>query len=188
MEYCEETLANRITETKQKNQKFPSAFLIEKIFTLISSYAAMESIGICHKDIKPQNILINSKNQLKIVDFNVSEIVKKGFSDSQNWTGTEGFMAPELKENKRIENFDFCPFKADVFSLGIIILQMVSLEDLFTLNLKENHLRLLGKVENVEFEWVKSLLFKMLDLNPNNRPPFAELLKYVPYNLYTVIN
>ncbi|RDY02031.1 putative receptor protein kinase ZmPK1, partial [Mucuna pruriens] len=79
---------------------------------------------ILHCDVKPQNILIDSDFQPKVADFGLSKLLNREELDSSNFfsriRGTRGYMAPEWVYNLRITS------KVDVYSYGIVVLEMVS--------------------------------------------------------------
>jgi len=80
---------------------------------LICGLEYLHSNGICHLDLKPDNLLIGSDLNLKIADFDTT--FRKG--DSVIWSqGTRNFRAPEIIA-KRCED----PEAADIFSAGIIL-------------------------------------------------------------------
>lgn len=190
MECCDMDLMYKITEMKAKNERFSIDQVSEIAFQLINSFAELVQLKIFHKDIKPHNILINEDLTVKITDFSVSEIKidSSGTRATNNYPiqGTIGYMAPELEEAiflkkqniSDVENYD--AEKADVFSLGLTILQMVIFEDLTTLNLKENHHKLMGLVDAVSPHWLVTLLSHMLMLKPQDRSTFNQLLRYFP--------
>jgi serine/threonine protein kinase len=75
-------------------------------------------MGICHRDLKLENILLNKGTDIKLIDFGFSDSILK---DLKSLKGTFGYMAPEVYYKK--------PFKGaptDIFSLGVILFQMVS--------------------------------------------------------------
>lgn len=99
------------------------------LYQVTKGLAYLHSKKIVHRDIKPTNILIlvpdhsgglNSKPQMKIGDFGLSEVLKSEQEDlsTQNKTnprGTRGWIAPELHERgRRYSN------KVDIFPLGCI--------------------------------------------------------------------
>ncbi|XVE70150.1 hypothetical protein DITRI_Ditri10aG0048700 [Diplodiscus trichospermus] len=78
---------------------------------------------VLHCDIKPQNILIDSKYQPKVSDFGLSWLLNRG--EVKNSTvsrirGTRGYMAPEWVSNVPITS------KVDVYSYGIVLLELVT--------------------------------------------------------------
>lgn len=76
--------------------------------------------NVIHFDIKPQNILLDEDFNVKISDFGLAKMVDR--DESQVMTvvkGTPGYMAPELINNSAIS------VKVDVYSLGVVILEIV---------------------------------------------------------------
>ncbi|XP_065880551.1 putative receptor protein kinase ZmPK1 [Euphorbia lathyris] len=79
---------------------------------------------ILHCDVKPQNILLDSKYQPKVSDFGLSKLLSR-YDLNNNSTfsrirGTRGYMAPEWVSNSPITS------KVDVYSYGIVVLEMVT--------------------------------------------------------------
>lgn len=73
--------------------------------------------GICHRDIKLDNIMFKDKDNLKLLDFSLAENFKKNRLHGP--CGTPGFMAPETFVQEVYDE------KVDVFSLGILLLAML---------------------------------------------------------------
>lgn len=193
MEYHSCNLMEAITHYRSTNTKIPEEALKFMIIKLLESFATMESKGIYHKDIKPHNILLTKNFDLKIIDFSVSDIKEITEStlvtDSGQIQGTKGYMAPELQSlidsGRSIGNYNIK--KADVFSLGITLLQIILMEDLATLNRAENNKLLMQKVDLISTFWIKNMLSKMLILDYNKRPSFKALLMEVPGDSTMVI-
>ncbi|XP_066382142.1 disease resistance protein RGA2-like [Miscanthus floridulus] len=77
---------------------------------------------IAHGDLKPQNILMEDTMMPKIADFDLSRLLsqeKSGIVTAKS-QGTPGYMAPECIEQGCIS------FKADIFSLGVIITEIIT--------------------------------------------------------------
>jgi serine/threonine protein kinase len=72
---------------------------------------------IIHRDIKPTNILINSKGQVKISDFGVSSIILDSLVGKNTLVGTYIYMSPERIEGKTYS------FDGDIWSFGLSILE-----------------------------------------------------------------
>jgi len=76
-------------------------------------------VGVCHRDIKPQNLLLDGRYQLKITDFGLSFMTKekKNLDDqliSSN-VGTRGYQAPELLKGEKYTK------ACDIFSCGVVL-------------------------------------------------------------------
>ncbi|KAH7287875.1 hypothetical protein KP509_31G001700 [Ceratopteris richardii] len=97
---------------------------------------------IVHCDIKPSNILFDSHMQPRISDFGLSRVLVDMVTSTQNLQGTLGYMAPECASSGRISP------KCDVYSFGIIVIEMVT-------GVGPHDREILG--ENVTLlEWVRS--------------------------------
>jgi len=72
---------------------------------------------IIHRDIKPQNLLINSKGKVKIADFGVSKQNQNTAQSAHTWVGTVKYMSPERFETEKYNE------KCDIWSLGMILLE-----------------------------------------------------------------
>ena len=86
-------------------------------------------------------------------------------------------MAPERVSNKTNIN----PAKADVFSLGMVFLHLLATFDITqNLNMQANNAKLLKIVKDeVKAVWAQDLLKAMFFVNPDDRPPFRDLLAYI---------
>ena len=96
-------------------------------------------------------------------------------------------MAPELQKhaigNDRTVKAKFKRNKADVFSLGITLMQMYTLEELHTLNYEENNPKLMTMVQKLPLPWLSTLLNKMLQLSYRERPSFKNCMKMIPVGI-----
>lgn len=81
--------------------------------------------GIIHRDIKPQNILINPNNEPKVLDFGIARRVNED-TKSQGISGSPKYMAPE-----QIQNTGADP-RTDVYAIGIIMFYMFTKVEPFT--------------------------------------------------------
>ena len=94
----------------------PEIQIFQIFYQLVQGIFFLHSNGICHRDIKLDNILFIDNTHLKLLDFSLAEkFNKKKLNGS---CGTPGFMAPEIFGKG---NYDE---KIDVFSLGVVFFAM----------------------------------------------------------------
>src|SRR5689334_17044648 len=89
--------------------------------------------GIVHRDLKPENLFITTDGRVKILDFGIAKLTRPegGAGDTDNATrsiqteagsvlGTMGYMSPEQVRGQTVDA------RADIFSLGAIVYEMLS--------------------------------------------------------------
>jgi TolB-like protein/Flp pilus assembly protein TadD/predicted Ser/Thr protein kinase len=77
--------------------------------------------GIVHRDVKSDNIMINSKNQVKIMDFGLAKL--KGslkLTKTSSTVGTLAYMSPEQIKGEEVDA------RSDIFSFGIVLFEMLT--------------------------------------------------------------
>jgi serine/threonine protein kinase len=131
LEYCGQgTLSSRL-----KKGPLPYDVVMKWTLQLLSSLSYLHSMGVIHRDIKPDNILITDNGDIKIADFGLSRLMEaispeqyESFSNPEpNFVddyaatvcGTKIYMAPEVFDKHYND-------KADVFSMGLVIYVMIT--------------------------------------------------------------
>jgi len=81
--------------------------------------AEAHSLGVVHRDLKPQNIIIDKGGNAKIMDFGIARSMReKGITGGGIIIGTPEYMSPEQTEAKDVDQ------RSDIYSLGIILYEM----------------------------------------------------------------
>jgi serine/threonine protein kinase/Tfp pilus assembly protein PilF len=77
--------------------------------------------GIVHRDIKADNVMVNSKNQIKVMDFGLAKL--KGslkLTRTSSTVGTLAYMAPEQIQGGEVDA------RSDIFSFGVLLFEMLT--------------------------------------------------------------
>ncbi|OQR82461.1 protein kinase [Achlya hypogyna] len=92
------------------------------LFKIVDAIRHLHAHGYCHRDLKPENILYAPESAgVKVVDFGLCTKVSRGSSKKLgDFCGSPGFFAPEILLHETYDGF-----KADVWSLGCILLELV---------------------------------------------------------------
>ena len=161
----------------RKYQKKLKVKLVKKwIKQLLTALDYLHSNNFIHHDIKSQNILVDRiPGNLKLGDLICAEkLGEQGYFTK--YIGTEEFMAPEVKEGKYT-------FKADIYSLGLTIIQFITMEKPYKEFNRKNNLYSAKKrgefplsfkeIKNEEIKNFVSLCLK----EEKDRPSCKELLE-----------
>jgi serine/threonine protein kinase/Tfp pilus assembly protein PilF len=83
--------------------------------------AEAHNLGVVHRDLKPQNIIIDKGGNAKIMDFGIARSIReKGITGAGMMIGTPEYMSPEQTEAKEVDQ------RSDIYSLGIILYEMAT--------------------------------------------------------------
>ncbi|CAD8142805.1 unnamed protein product [Paramecium octaurelia] len=179
MELCDFTLKDFIENVdRKKDQK-----LIKSIFKqIIEGVVYMHNQQFIHRDLKPQNIFINSKKEVKIgvlglcnnrINQGEGELFETNIEYINN-AGTSIYKAPEVKEGQYGS-------ASDIYALGIIFFEM-----LWKIQTNSEKLQLIQNLTQdyklppdliSDYTIDSELILRMVSLNPDSRPNALQIFE-----------
>lgn len=126
MEFVPETLNKLVSFYKKKGMAFPSALGRLYAYQLLRALAYLKGLNICHRDLKPQNVLVETEsNRVILIDFGSAKALKKG-ETSVAYICSRYYRAPELILGQTCYSFG-----VDTWALGCLLAEMFLAEPLF---------------------------------------------------------
>jgi tetratricopeptide (TPR) repeat protein len=117
MQYIEgQSLADRI-----RPHPLPPADVVDIGIQAAQALEAAHTAGVIHRDIKPQNMIVTPRGQLKVLDFGIATVSLADAETMQRLTmegtsiGSPGFMSPEQLSGRHVDG------RSDIFSLGVTL-------------------------------------------------------------------
>ena len=147
MDYFPTTLRALIKQYQTDNSLLPFQQLLEIFQDLMNGITFLQTLNISHRDLKPENLMLDDQNKVKIVDFGQATDISKLLDSEEEKqepnkplvevsqlmmtvVGTKPYMAPEilLGFSQKMEKNTRNSFKSDVFSFGLIMMELGNLE------------------------------------------------------------
>ena len=131
----ERTVSEQFDKTQQDKKDCPwplelpifqKCTTLRRFFVCLSeALSYLHKSDVRHKDIKPENILVDESGSVILTDFGISRRFAKGRSHvtSNEWKFTRKYASPEIMKGKRVPRDD----PSDGFSLGCVFLEMATL-------------------------------------------------------------
>ncbi len=86
---------------------------------ICAGLAAAHEVGVIHRDIKPQNIIIEATGGLKIMDFGIARLKEeRGMTAEGTVVGTPDYMSPEQARGVALD------FRSDIYSTGVVLYEV----------------------------------------------------------------
>jgi non-specific serine/threonine protein kinase len=113
---------------------FPLGDLLGRAIPLADAVSSAHQKGITHRDLKPDNVMVDGEGRLKVLDFGLAKLHDRSGSDDGlteaptatletgegKILGTVAYMSPEQAEGKVVDS------RSDIFSLGTILYEMAT--------------------------------------------------------------
>ena len=97
--------------------RLPQDKAIEVSRQLCAGLAAVHDRGVLHRDLKPQNVMLDERGEVRITDFGIAALAGE-VSGREAMSGTPAYMSPE-----QLEGHELTP-KTDIYSLGLILYEV----------------------------------------------------------------
>lgn len=182
-----------LTYRKNAYSESETLFIILK---LMKGLAVAQQRNISIQDIKPENILLiqheSGKFLYKFFDYGKSIVLENGANlcnpkDLQGYTYF--YAAPEIiaigkhldadLESNNIEKFTFDPFKADIFSLGIVILLLIGNTRNAIRRMRKKNFEDFSPYMQLDYPNLTPVIKLMLQTDPSKRSGFSEILEKI---------
>lgn len=104
-----------------QNRQLPTAAGLRIARQICSGLAAAHAAGVIHRDIKPQNVLIEPNGGVKIMDFGIARLSQdKGMTATGVVIGTPDYISPEQARGIALDQ------RTDIYSAGIVFYEIFS--------------------------------------------------------------
>jgi serine/threonine-protein kinase len=168
LEYIDGPDLRRWADTRHP---IPLSRALEIVAGVAAGLAAAHRLGIVHRDVKPENVLLDQEGRPRLVDFGIARQGDVHLTQEGLVMGSPAYMAPEQIRGRAADQ------RADLYALGIVAYYLIAGEEPFQSEnvadiLKrqvEEVPRTLAEVRPGVPEPVSKLIARVLDKDPNRR-------------------
>ncbi len=180
MEWVEGTRLREIIDTQGK---LPQEKALRITIRICEALDYIHKQGVVHRDLKPDNILIDANDDIKLLDFGIAGEVgsrRLTFGKLTKSMGTPDYVSPEQVKGKRGDP------RSDIYSLGVMLYEMICGEVPFRGSnpLVAMNQRLLNKaalpheIEPTIAPQLREVIYRALERDPQNRYATAQDLAW----------
>jgi beta-lactam-binding protein with PASTA domain/predicted Ser/Thr protein kinase len=157
MEYVEgETLKDLI----RRRERLSGNEAVNITMQLLAAVDFAHRSGIVHRDIKPQNVMIDRDGTCKVMDFGIARAGDSGMTEAGSILGTAQYLAPEQAKGYPVDE------RSDLYSVGVVLYEMLT--------------------GTVPFKGDSAVTVALKHVNEVPREP-AELVPGLPYSLNQIV-
>ncbi|KAM6541283.1 hypothetical protein CsatB_005730 [Cannabis sativa] len=162
---------------KNRRTKLAFKIVIQLALDMARGLSYLHSKSIIHRDLKAENMLLDTHRILKIADFGVARVEAQNLNDMTGETGTLGYMAPEVIGGKPYNR------KCDVYSFGICLWEIYCCDMAYpNMNFAEMSSAIVlqnqrPKIPRCCPKSYARIMKKCWDANPEKRPDMVDVVK-----------
>jgi eukaryotic-like serine/threonine-protein kinase len=105
----------------EREGPLPEREAIELALQVATALSFAHAEGLVHRDVKPQNVLLNEDGQAKVTDFGIARSVDvQGLTQTGTVMGTSDYIAPEQARGARVDAH------TDLYSLGVVLYELLT--------------------------------------------------------------
>ena len=111
-----------LKELVVRSGRLPVGQALELAIAVADGLSFAHDRGLVHRDVKPQNVLLNSEGEVKVTDFGIARSlhVEHGVTQTGTVLGTGDYLAPEQASGKPVSP------ATDVYSLGVVLWELLT--------------------------------------------------------------
>lgn len=129
MDYAEGgDMYTKIGKQRKIGKGFPESQILDWFVQICLALKYVHDRKILHRDLKTQNIFLTAKGDIKIGDFGIARVLQDTYDCAQTAIGTPYYLSPEICQEKPYNQ------KSDIWSLGCILYELVTLRHAFDAN------------------------------------------------------
>lgn len=180
---------------------FPNGDIRRRMKTGFSPYEALSivvqvalalsqihALGIVHRDVKPDNLMMRSDGTIALIDFGVAKYARQTVEQTQHGEiiGSPSYMSPEQASGQPVSP------ASDIYSLGAIFYEMITSKRPYVADslhaLLYQHLKAPSPVFEAKFAEFQGLLDRMMDKNPSRRFPNAQAIVDTVFKHWPIVS
>ena len=146
---------------------------------VILAFEHIHNHNVVYRDVKPENILLDTTGHIKLCDFNLAKANVTKQKKATSFCGSPMYLSPEMLDPEGVDQ------RADIYGIGLLIYEIVTDKPPYTAN-NLNQLYEKIKANKINFDLpqlkgdLKDLLLKILVANPDDRISLDEIKRH-PY-------
>ncbi|KAK2646087.1 hypothetical protein Ddye_021282 [Dipteronia dyeriana] len=171
---------------KRQNRSVALKSAVKQALDVARGMAYVHGLGLIHRDLKSDNLLISNDKSIKIADFGVAriEVQTEGMTPE---TGTYRWMAPEMIQHRPYTQ------RVDVYSFGIVLWELITgMLPFQNMTAVQAAFAVVNKgarpiIPNDCLPVLGEIMSRCWDSNPDVRPPFSEVVRMLEHAEYEIM-